>query len=312
MTLEQRRDVPVPDRVTAKLALLRKQADNAAHRLAQGALGDRTEVIRYEQLICQIEALAYDQLSRDEAESPASATIPLFWPFAAGDAPVSAGGGAQAAPAEVWRSSNPRASRTDATYERLDKQLAAWADPDHHMTQAPGAICPSEIQNRAQTEALRKYAGSVPGTRPVEAPVTYRDGSSAAPFPLRSVQISDREPRDGREILRMTLLSVRHVEMDADVDGAWLRNREISLPRPAGVTDQIAYKQSLDQLEIISASGPVTLYLYQTGLPPANVAFYRALINHHRKRGANPVAVVPHYFAGDGSYARSTAPWTIA
>ena len=43
------------------------------------------------------------------------------------------------------------------------------------------------------------------------------------------------------------------------------------------------------------------MYIYQTGLPPANVGFYRALINHHRKPGTNPVAVVPHYFAGDGS-----------
>jgi hypothetical protein len=311
MTLERSLDVAVPGDVVAKLALLKRQADDAALRLAQGALGDRTEVIRCEQLISQIEALAYDQLTRKTVAPPGSAIITLPWPFGEGDAPLSAIPGSQAAPAEIWRSSHPRASRTDATYERLEEQLAAWADPAKDAKQGRTAICPSEIQNRALTEALRKYAGILPGGRPVDAPVTYRDGSSAAAFPLRSVTITDREPDDGREILRMTLLSVRHVEMDSDVDGAWLRNKQISLPRASGLTDQLAYEQSLQQFAIISADGPVTLYLYQTGLPPANVGFYRALVNHHRKPGMNPVAVVPHYFAGDGTYARSTTPWTI-
>lgn len=109
----------------------------------------------------------------------------------------------------------------------------------------------------------------------------------------------------------MTLLSVRHVEMDIDVDGAWLRNREISLPRPAGVTDQIVYEQSMEQFKIISAQGPVALHLYQTGLPTAVVGFYRALINHNRDARNTPVAVVPFYFAGDHSYAKSRVPWTI-
>ena len=310
MTLERSLYIAVPGVVAAKIAMLKRQADDAALRLAQGALGDRTEVVRYEQIISQIEALAYDQLTREPA-APSGSAVTLHWPFAAGDAPLSTATGSRAGPAEMWRSSNPRATRTDATYERLEGQLAAWTDPARHPERIPSAVCPSEIQNRALTEALRKYAGMIPGGRPVDAPVTYRDGSSAHPFPLRSVRITDQEPDDGREILHMTLLSVRHVEMDADVDGAWLRNKQISLPRASGLTDQLAYEQSLEQFAIISADGPVTLYLYQTGLPPANVGFYRALINHHRKPGTTPVAVVPHYFAGDGTYARSTAPWTI-
>ena len=95
MTLERSLEVAVPDQAAAKFALLSRQADDAALRLAQGALGDRTEVVRYEQLTSEIEALAYDQLIQETVASPGSAIITLPWPFAEGDAPRSAAAGAQ-------------------------------------------------------------------------------------------------------------------------------------------------------------------------------------------------------------------------
>lgn len=310
MTIERRVDVMVPAGAEAKIRLLAQQYDDAQHRHTAGSLGDRTEIVRAEQLTSQIDAAAWDQLLQEADAAGSGIIISVTWPFAEGNAPLPESTGVERPPSEVWRASRPKASRTAATYERFTEQLEAWADGTGRG-QARKPLCPSEIQNRALTEGLRAYAAAKPGQAPVEAPVTYRDGSSGPSFPLRAVPISDVEPDDGREILRMTLLSVRHVEMDVDVDGAWLRNREISLPRPGGLTDQLVYEQSLEQFKIISARGPVTLFLYQTGLAPANVGFYRALINHHRQPGTNPVAVVPFYYAGDDPYARSTAPWTI-
>lgn len=299
----------VPAAAAEKLTLLRQQYDDAQHRYESGALGDRTEIVRAEQLASQIENMAYDQLLDGVDTAGSTITITVPWPFAEGTA-ASLLAGDERPPADVWRASRERLSRTDATYERFAAQLAMWADGNGDVASRK-PVCPSEVQNRALTEALRTYATRRPGAQPVEASVTYRDGSSGPTFPLRAVSMSDAEPQDGREVLRMTLLSVRHVEMDVDVDGAWLRNREISLPRPAGLTDHIVYEQSLEQFKIISERGPVTLHLYQTGLPTAVVGFYRALINHNCDARNNPVAVVPFYYAGDSPYVRSKAPWTI-
>lgn len=310
MTLEKNRTVRVSAAAAEKLTLLAQQYTDAQHRYESGTLGDRTEVIRAEQLASQIEAMAYDQLLDNADVSASTITITVPWPFAEGAPSSLSTRGIEQPPAEIWRASRKRLSRTDATYERFAAQLSQWADGEGDVS-ARRPVCPSEIQNRALTEALRRYAARCQGHEPVEVPVTYRDGSSGPSFPLRVVPISDTEPQDGREVLSMTLLSMRHVEMDVDVDGAWLRNREISLPRPAGVTDQIVYEQSLEQFKIISAAGPVTLHLYQTGLPAAVIGLYRALINHNRKASNNPVSVVPFYFEGDNSYAKSRAPWTI-
>jgi hypothetical protein len=316
---EQILHVAVPPNQVEKLTLLRRQADAAAERLAHSDLGDRTELVRYEQLVSQIEEIAFEALnlgSSDTHANPESLTLSIVWPFAEGAAPMIEDLCAEVAPVATWRSSNPRASPTEATYERFVEQLESWVDPMSSEASRP-PLCPSGVQNRALAEALRRFAGAESGQQHVEAPITYRDGSSARPFPLRAVQMSDREPDDGREVLRMTLLSVRHFDMDCEVDGAWLRNREISLPRAAALTDELVYQQSIQQFTLVSADEPVTLHLYQTGLEPANIGFYRALVDHHRQQRGHAVAVVPYYFAGIESesgkslFAISESPWTI-
>jgi hypothetical protein len=98
--------------------------------------------------------------------------------------------------------------------------------------------------------------------------------------------------------------------MDVEVDGAWLRNREISLPRARAQTDELAYQQSMEQLQLLGAEAPTTLYMHQTGLETANVGFYRAVIDYHTGRLGHPIAVVPNYFAGKAAFASGT-PWTI-
>jgi hypothetical protein len=293
-----------------KVALLQRQYANARQRHSSGVAGDRSEIIRAEQLASAIEAVAYDLLAREVDTSGSEVTLTVPWPFAEGAAAPGPAGGLEKPVAKVWRATPGRLSRTDATYDRFVNQLAAWV-AHKGGNEVPPPLCPSDTQNRALTEALRTYAAKAPGSKPVAAPVTYRDGSAGPPFPLRSISLSNVEPEDGREVLAMTLLSVRHVDMDIRVDGAWFRNRQISLPRPAGLTDRIAFEQSIEQLKIISADGPVTLHLYQTGLPAAVVGLYRAFVHHHLDPTNHAVAIVPFYYAGD-SYAKSQWPWTVA
>jgi hypothetical protein len=84
----------------------------------------------------------------------------------------------------------------------------------------------------------------------------------------------------GVVVLRLALLSIRHTEMDAVVDGAWLRNADVSKPRTAAQTDDYVYYQSVKQLDELTAGGQqrVRLYLFQTGLETAVVGFFRAAV----------------------------------
>lgn len=109
----------------------------------------------------------------------------------------------------------------------------------------------------------------------------------------------------GWRVLRFTLMSVRHVDMDLVVDGAWLRNSRVSRPRPAGLTDGIVFDTSLRQLQCLDASVPTLICMYQTGLEPAIVGFYRAVVRHLIE---NPqaVAVVPYYYQGEKDFAEGT------
>ena len=127
-------------------------------------------------------------------------------------------------------------------------------------------------------------------------PVEYRDGSrSAHPFPLRALPLKGQLPACSLE-LRFALLSIRHTEMDAVVDGAWLRNAEVSRPRPAGQTDDLVYDITRSQLaELCRGEAHVRLYLYQTGLETAVVGFYKALVDHLLSHPGS-VSVQPMYY----------------
>jgi hypothetical protein len=96
-------------------------------------------------------------------------------------------------------------------------------------------------------------------------------------------------------VLRFSLLSIRHTEMDVEVDGAWLRNTDISRLRPAAESDELVFALSIEQLATLTREEPVTIFMYQTGLETAIVGFYRALTEHLLEQPKS-VAVVPMYF----------------
>jgi hypothetical protein len=132
-------------------------------------------------------------------------------------------------------------------------------------------------------------------------PVVYRDGSKAErEFPFHCLDLTDRL-RDPAELdleLRLTLLSIRHTEMDPVVDGAWLRNAEVSRPRPAAQTDDFVYHASIRQLESLTGrgAGKVRLHIFQTGLETAVVGFYRAVTEFLMEHPGS-LEVVPRFYA---------------
>jgi hypothetical protein len=297
----------------------------AERRISKALPGDRIDVIRYEALSTQLESIARGMMETSTApviempavdregssvvEAGAIEHLPDIaahvadW-NAAGDiaievrAPLRRGptpstiGTAVKDPAASWNAPPDERGRqltgTRAVAERFRQQLRSAVD------QVPGAaMLPSGVSNRVLTDGLRTFVDDSSGPR-CDVSVQYRDGSTGPPFPLHCVRLLDAPP-DGWRTYHFTMLSIRHTEMDVEVDGAWLRNTDISRPRPAGDTDRIAYNLSTKQFNKLCEREPVLIYLYQTGLDTAVVGFYRA-VAERLMRAPSSLAVIPMYF----------------
>lgn len=334
MTIERVIFVGVPVALTSEFSTLQAKAEAALRRAAKLPPGDTSEIARFETLSAQIErrAIAYaatDARSSIIAEkgpnsskcliapgtpaaldgelpgevqrwlSDGASVVVAALPHVAGKREVLRAAVGPSTPANPWKST--KRSRSDAETERFETQiLRALASKE-----PTAAINPSAVSNRVLTETLRRYVDAEPGGSRFDVPVAYRDGSTADPFPFHSLDLSDAPPPD-LPILRFTLLSVRHVEMDEVVDGAWFRNARISLNRPAALTDADAFEISVRQLAQMRSTGPMIIEMFQTGLQPAVMGFYRAVV-HALIEHPGSVHVVPNFFVGKGFEAG--IPW---
>jgi hypothetical protein len=166
------------------------------------------------------------------------------------------------------------------------------------------------------TEVLRAFANPTAsgdsGLTCID--VVYADGSRGRPFPLACLAGRDgEEPAVYADIppLRAALLSMRHLALDHEVDMAWFRNREVSKTRAFGETDEFCYQRSLRLLRESRASGPLVLHIYQTGLQPAVIGLYRAVVEEilARQGTALHLQIVPFYYRKSGPYVRGKAWW---
>ena len=309
------------------LRLLISDIESARARAAKALAGDRTDVVRFEALSSQLEHLSFAQRSMGvlKVKLPVTANpsplitsqehadlafLPAAWrdrfadALAAGDVlvtlrfPLNHGSTntqpqravEPPSPADPWKSKTG-ARGAKAVQERFEAQI------EDALNGRGGSLSPSDIQNAILTETLRTYVGQR-GHR-ADLPVEYRDGSrSRHTFPLRSLKLADSPLKDAEE-LRFALLSIRHTEMDAVIDGAFLRNAEISQPRPAADTDDLVFETSREQLRALTDDGatPMHLQIYQTGLDTAIVGFYRAVV-YHLLEHPRSLSVTPMFFQG--------------
>lgn len=232
-----------------------------------------------------------------------------------GQTPSAEASDGPAAVATVWRFTGD-GPPSEAVRQRLASQLegviaaraSSGVSRDHSFN-------PSGVNNRVLAETLRTFAIGDSESR-VDAPVTYRDGSQASnPFPLRCLPLDDEVPSVSDLTLDLALLSIRHTEMDPVVDGAWLRNSEVSRPRPAALTDDFVFTTSCEQLLYLTSQGTSSLLLriYQTGLDAAIVGFYRA-VARHLLSFPRSLVVVPMFHArageGEATYLPGD-PWRV-
>jgi len=309
----------------------------AKRRAAKALPGDRSEVVRYEAMCASLEGLAARALiggaasvslsipsaplapyieQEHEAREVDGSGVASEWclsgdicvllvdPFMAGTGDEEISSSEESLePAEAWF-----AGRDVEPYGAVRKRFESQLDLALLGNDTTAAIRPSGVSNRVLTDVLRQYVGV--RAEPVQVPVLYKDGSRARPFPLRVLSMAEHTPVGHREY-RFAMISIRHTEMDMEVDGAWLRNTTISRPRPAAETDEIAYVQTADQLRSLCASEPVLIYLYQTGLDSALIGVYRA-ITEFLMEHPGMLTVVPMYFrkASKGGRSNRVAGYT--
>lgn len=341
MTVERRVLVLVPSEAAAEVRGLQDSASRALARAAKAPPGDRVDIIRFEALSTQLERLgihflnagqSYQELASDDETravvhdfghasqrrfgrhvrtwrtrrltagpqdsrgDDGAIGVSVSLPLLSGLAPAPAGDGPGVPdPCEPWKAS-PGVYGRAAVKERFETQVGALASGAGNEP-----LAPSGVANRVLTDVLHTYAVAGPDRSPVLAPVRYRDGSMARPFPLGCLNHPDNVGAMTHSY-SFTLMSMRHVEMDYHVDGAWLRNTEISRPRPMADTDEIAYLTSMRQLDQLILAGSTELIMYQTGLEPAVLGFYRA-VTELLARQTGVLAVSPRHYHEGTSFA---------
>ncbi|MGO8967059.1 MAG: hypothetical protein ACLQGN_26535 [Mycobacterium sp.] len=348
MTIEQTVYVRIPQAAAGYIAGLDARARAALSRSAKLPPGDRSEAIRFEALHAAIDQLAIAAIANGEPHLAAAPTdrgsdwaddvagltgtsvlqagagrrrdlpeavvrwlqegmsvVELRLPHAHG-VTIATGEPGRGPPrsASRWRSTGEMPGQeVRERFEYLISSALADSGGDE------AAILPSGVSNTVLTEALRRHAHAEPDARRIDLPVRYRDGSHGPWFPLRALAMTDQTPENWRQ-LRFTLMSIRHVDMDAIVHGAWLRNSRVSQRRPVGLTDQIVFETSRQQLRRLDPRVPTVIHIYQTGLEPAIVGFYRAVVWHLIEHPKS-IAVIPYYFQGGTRFVTGTT-WATA
>lgn len=154
------------------------------------------------------------------------------------------------------------------------------------------------------TETLYEfvYTDSTEKPQPTTIDIVYGDGSYGRPFPVRCLRkrhSAQSAPVRRLQPLRAALISMRHLEMDALVDMAWLLNKDVPTQHSLEAVDEYSYQQTCLQLQDGLREGAFKLHLYQTGFQPAVVGFYRALVEELLQRNNQPsvLEVTPYYFS---------------
>jgi hypothetical protein len=146
------------------------------------------------------------------------------------------------------------------------------------------------------TKALRTFLHASEGEAPFKLNFIYKDGSAGGDVYLRQLPV--REPPVGAVELTAALESCRHTDLDLVIDFYVLRNTEIGRREDATFADQeaIAYARSQTCLAELCGTDGLHLRLFHTGLEPAVIGVYRAIID--ALRSGYRLRVTPVFFLG--------------
>ena len=166
----------------------------------------------------------------------------------------------------------------------------------------------SNIPHSVISEVLNSYCFTDQIDDTTAINVLYTDGSQGMPIPIMCLhRLGEDEYKSFVAItaLEVGLLSMRHLFMDKDVDFYWFRNKEVSKTRFLSDTDVFCYEESKRQFKELREMGKVKINLYHTGLQPAIIGFYRALVDelmYRRSINSNTLMVIPKYYSRKRGY----------
>lgn len=203
----------------------------------------------------------------------------------------------------VWSLPNPAAAdafrRESPTWTPFTGSAPRLASANRLWRQLADAVRvgePLPVGSTASHEILAEVLRSAldVAARQPRLRVLYMDGSEAEPFPLYAMRWS---PRAAGRSIRLGLMSMRHTEMDADVDGYWFRNRLVSTSRTLAETDAFCAAETVRKLRELRSAGITCIELLHTGFEPAAIGFYRGLLRW-LEEGEAGLTVQPVYLMG--------------
>jgi hypothetical protein len=170
---------------------------------------------------------------------------------------------------------------------------------------------PHNVVSEVLNQLVFMPAGEI--ARPREVRVVYSDGSEALPFPLfclpRIEAAMSEEVKTA--MLNLGMISMRHTQLDSDIDMYWFTNREVSRGRTMSETDRFCFERTVRQLQYMLAERPLSINMFQTGWVPGVMGFYRGVVHILLKLGKSrgkSLLVTPFYLRFDGVPARG-ADW---
>ena len=121
----------------------------------------------------------------------------------------------------------------------------------------------------------------------------FDDGTESRPFPIGCLTPSP-PPDPSLPVVRIGLNSGRHPEMDQFIDLYLFRNAETGDLRTIAEQEQYAFQKGKDFLQNPRWRGGGIVQMYQTGLEPLIVGFYRAVVtvSLSRKKNGLPAIII--------------------
>lgn len=148
---------------------------------------------------------------------------------------------------------------------------------------------------------------------PINIRFAYSDGSIGDEFPLFC--LAPKKAPEGLPVINAALISNRHFELDPKIDVCIIRNSEISRREDASIAEQeqLSFEIAHRFLhEYLKKSIGLELHLYHTGLEPAVIGTYRAILEILRKSDSkyrDKLIVIPKMFRGHKNGFRDLKAW---
>jgi hypothetical protein len=144
---------------------------------------------------------------------------------------------------------------------------------------------------------------------PVYLRISFQDGSEGMPFPLFCIPKKQRP--EGLDTIHAALISSRHFELDSEIDLCIIRNSELSRREDESFADQenLAFQRAMKTFQrFVKSKSGAEIHLYHTGLEPAVVGTYRAIMEILRwPENRGRVVVIPKLYR-ENSYVELD-PW---